>query len=89
MGAGEEAMNEPTLDKLVRRLDQVERDNQRLKRPGVVVSLTCASSARIERYFGAHPNSVDYPNRGNELSTEVVYSLLPKSQHDTWIFVGS
>ncbi len=50
MGAGEEAMNEPTLDKLVRRLDQVERDNQRLKRPGVVACLTCASSTRMGRY---------------------------------------
>ncbi len=31
MDAGEEVTNELTLDKLVRRLDQVERDNRRLR----------------------------------------------------------
>lgn len=36
MDAGEEVMNELTLDKLVRRLDQVERDNRRLRLTGAL-----------------------------------------------------
>ncbi len=34
--AKEEVMNEPTMESLVRRLDRVERENQRFKRAGKV-----------------------------------------------------
>ena len=35
--AKEEAMNEPTMETLARRLDRVERENRRLKLAGAVV----------------------------------------------------
>ncbi len=34
--AKEEAMNEPTMETLARRLDRVERENRRFKRAGKV-----------------------------------------------------
>ncbi len=36
-------MNEPTMETLVRRLDRVERENQRLKRSGVVALAVIAA----------------------------------------------
>ncbi len=36
-------MNEPTMDKLVQRLDCLERDNCRLKRFGALVILVIAA----------------------------------------------
>jgi len=40
---GDDAMNEPTMETLARRLDRVERENRRLKRSGVVALAVIAA----------------------------------------------
>ncbi len=52
MKKGKEAMNEPTIETLARRLDRVERENGRLKRSGVVALAVIAAFSRKVAFHG-------------------------------------